>query len=118
MTLSTDDVERFWSKVDKSGECWTWTAGSAGAPSSGVKYGSFWVGGKAKNGGRSLRANRVAFETVNGPIPPGMCVCHRCDNPRCVRPDHLFLGTSEDNSRDRHAKGVAPCRLAVVTAPR
>lgn len=57
--------------------------------------------------GRSAHAHRVAWELANGPIPDGLFVCHHCDNPRCVRVDHLFLGTPEDNIHDMLAKGRA-----------
>lgn len=50
-------------------------------------------------------AHRVAFEEACGPIPKGMCVLHRCDNPPCINPDHLFLGTRQENNRDRDKKG-------------
>jgi len=55
--------------------------------------------------GRKLRAHRVAWEEANGPIPPGLFVLHRCDNPPCCNPDHLFLGTQQENVADRELKG-------------
>lgn len=92
MTLTM--VDRFWSKVDKSGDCWLWTASRS------VKgYGRF------SNEGRRHQANRVAYEMAHGPIPDGMLVCHHCDNPPCVRPDHLFLGSHAENMLDMSTKG-------------
>jgi DNA-binding XRE family transcriptional regulator len=61
--------------------------------------------GKINVDGRTLRAHRYSWELANGPIPDGMCVLHQCDNPLCVNPDHLFLGTSQDNMDDRDRKG-------------
>lgn len=83
----------FWSLVDKSGDCWLWTAGKDG-----VGYGRW---------GNDQGAHRVAWEETNGPIPPGLFVCHRCDNPACVRPSHLFLGRPKDNTQDMVRKGRA-----------
>jgi hypothetical protein len=87
-------TERFWTRVDKSGECWVWTG--AHLPTG---YGRL-TGAK-----RGMYAHRFSWELHNGPIPDGLLVCHKCDNPPCVRPDHLFLGTNVDNIRDRDAKG-------------
>jgi hypothetical protein len=74
--------------------CWEWT-GRRNLQG----YGNFSINS------RKVAAHRVAWTLANGPIPAGMHVCHHCDNPPCVRPDHLFLGTAADNIRDRNVKG-------------
>ncbi len=61
--------------------------------------------GILKRKGRQFRATRLVWEECFGPIPDGMCILHRCDNPPCVNPEHLFLGTRGDNNRDARAKG-------------
>ena len=89
------DIEaRFWAKVDRrgDGECWPWL----GAQSR--EYGQFWCGG-------CLTAHRIAWELTHGAIPNGLLVLHRCDNPPCCNPAHLWLGTHADNAADRQAKG-------------
>lgn len=99
MTSKTS-VDRFWIKVKKSDGCWIWGALRLNG------YGCLRFNGK-----RTL-AHRVSWEIHNGPIPEGLFVLHRCDNPACVRPDHLFLGTRKDNMQDMIKKGRrAPIRL-------
>jgi hypothetical protein len=97
LTLNDTAPRRFWAKVDKTGDCWLWTARL-----SRDGYGQFRTGGV---GTPNARAHRVAWALAYGAIPEGLLVLHRCDNPRCVRPEHLFLGTSADNVADRNAKG-------------
>ena len=95
--------DRFWAKVDKSGDCWQWLA--CGTQDG---YGQFWFSG------RMMRATHFAVLTEGADVPSGMCILHTCDNPGCVKPDHLFIGTIADNNRDRDRKG----RAAVLTPKR
>ena len=81
-------------RVQKSG-CWECTSHRQ----SGMGYTT------VSRDGRQVYAHRIMYERENGPIPAGMCVLHRCDNPACINPAHLFLGTKGDNTRDCIAKG-------------
>lgn len=96
-------AERFWNKVTLESElrpkmkelCWLWIGGKMRKG-----YGRFTSGKK-----NHLLAHRIAWQLTNGPIPEGMCVLHRCDNPACVNPAHLWLGTVQDNNQDMIEKG-------------
>lgn len=86
-------VARFWRKVRVTPGCWEWLA------TPGERHGRIWFRGSPRG------AHRVSYELHNGPIPAGLVVRHRCDNGRCVNPDHLELGTKADNSRDMVERG-------------
>lgn len=96
--------ERFWAKVNKDGPvpehcpelgpCWVWTRAKGR-----FEYGKLTLQKHTRT------AHRLSYELAHGAIPDGLLVCHRCDNPPCVNPNHLFLGSSADNTRDMHAKG-------------
>lgn len=91
-------IERFWEKVDKKGEdeCWEWLASKNHA--SGTMFAwdnKYWT------------AHKISYKLFIGEIPKGLCILHRCDNPLCVNPKHLFLGTHQDNMNDMAIKGRA-----------
>lgn len=94
-TLTEKQFRAFWAKVDKRGpdECWEWTAAGKG------NYGAFSAGG------RQLRATRVSYMLAYSELPLDLDVCHSCDNPGCVNPAHLFLGTRKKNLQDCTEKG-------------
>ena len=97
--------ERFWEKVDTTdvNGCWPWLAHRTTDG-----YGRIAVGGvRSETRPRMALAHRVAWEFCYGEIPAGLCVLHHCDNPPCCRPDHLWLGTDQDNSDDKMLKGRA-----------
>lgn len=93
-----NDISDFWAQVDKTGECWVWTGAYPGGVY-GRRYGRFGFAG------RKYAAHRFSWRIANGPVPNGMHVLHRCDNPSCVNPAHLFLGTHTDNMHDMFRKG-------------
>lgn len=109
-------VRHFWARVDvkESVECWLWTAGTL--PSG---YGKVYVYEGVRKY-RTAGAHRIAWELTNGDIPSGLQVLHRCDQPACCNPAHLWLGTPLDNMRDRDRKGrsrFGPNRPSLTRKP-
>lgn len=104
--LSLDFADRFWAKVDKNGpvpkhmphlgKCWVWLGSKDGNG-----YGQ--IGGRGKLS--TIRTHVASCILHFGGVPKGKCACHKCDNPECVRPSHLWIGTQGDNVRDMIAKG-------------
>lgn len=101
MLYKKEVIDRFWSKVDKRGDCWIWTAFT---DKNG--YGHFFPESRKR-----VSAHRFSYLVAHGNIPKADTrfgtanILHRCDNPSCVNPDHLFAGTEGDNARDRQKKG-------------
>lgn len=106
------DAQRFWAKVEliPFHSCWEWMA----AKNTGG-YGSIRVieNGKARN----HLAHRFSWMITKGEIPTGMSVCHKCDNPGCVNPEHLFVGTHQDNMADAKKKGKLTCEHFIGKPP-
>lgn len=102
--MTADRIKRFWDKVDKTESCWLWTSGK-----SAKGYGRFHCPGWHEKSNTMVAAHRFSWVIANGVIPHhdshhGMCVLHKCDTPACVNPEHLFLGTNDDNVKDMDSK--------------
>ncbi len=95
--LLTQRPHDFWAKTRDEDGCKVWTGARYRDG-----YGQVHLQSKPH---KCAKAHRVAWQLANGPIPDGLHVLHRCDNPPCINPEHLFLGTQQDNNRDRDAKG-------------
>lgn len=96
-TPSKKDLQRFWSNIDTTGgmfECWLWTASTAAEG-----YGYIWWGSRREY------THRISYTIHHGPIPEGLHILHRCDNPRCVNPTHLWAGSHKQNMHDKMHKG-------------
>lgn len=93
-SIKLDPMIRFWKKVDKTTSCWNWVGfiNKKG-------YGSIWYNGE------NMRVHRFSYFIHFGEIPKDLNVCHSCDNPKCVNPKHLFIGTTQDNVDDKIKKG-------------
>ena len=92
--MTPQDEKRFWDKIRKTETCWIWEAGK-----NKDGYGYFSLAGK------NLRAHRVLWEMINGPIQIGAVLCHECDNRACVNPEHLWVGSDQSNASDMVRKG-------------
>lgn len=103
MDAPTPLAERFWAKVEKGSSCWTWTGSTD--PNG---YGRIQRGGRKEG---VLLAHRLSWHLATGVDPGELCILHLCDNPPCVNPDHLVLGTMAANNYDMVRKGRQKGRL-------
>ncbi len=101
--IDSELKERFWKNVDKKGvdECWPWTASANG---DGYKTGGGY--GQLQKNRKKLKAHRISYEIHNGKIPDGKWVLHSCGKSLCVNPNHLYIGTHQDNVNDKQLHGT------------
>lgn len=95
--FSDADICNFWKRVNKTDSCWLWTGKPHRADA--------WGYGRVSACGKTIKAHRFAYILAYGAIPDSVLVRHSCDNPMCVRPDHLMLGTDQDNVQDKVSQG-------------
>lgn len=101
MAYTEKTIIRFMDKISKRKDgCWDWKSAFFNDG-----YGYFSYGSRKEGNYRTYRAHRFSYLLFKGEIPEEICVCHTCDNPKCVNPNHLFLGSRSDNTRDMYNKG-------------
>lgn len=93
-----------YSVEDAITKCWNWTGAKKGKSKT-SSYGSLVIGSRTDGTRKTISAHRYSYQIYIGDIEDGLFVCHKCDNPSCVNPEHLFLGTRQDNVNDRESKG-------------
>lgn len=101
-----DSLDYIKQRIRIDGECWLWTGAKTGG-THGEKYGQFKIG-RGRDSRKTVMAHRAMYELFNGPIPCGMLVMHKCDTPLCVNPDHLMIGTHNENMADMAVKARSP----------
>jgi hypothetical protein len=97
--MNQSDIDRFWSKVQKTDSCWLWIGGQRKNSRGNSNYGTFCLNGKDRY------AHRISYLIAHNELSDDLDVLHRCDNTLCVNPDHLWVGTHTDNMQDMFAKG-------------
>jgi hypothetical protein len=108
--LSADFPQRFWTKVWKTETCWIWVGAGNGHSYGGLRAGACGTGIRTP----IIRAHIASWILHFGPVPEGKHICHRCDQPRCIRPDHLWPGTHDENMRDKALKERGPRKISMV----